>query len=500
MTVAPKYNYNCVYIFHTIYPEKENWRTVLLQKNIYNIFLPTVPLNSVRKILEGACIRKASKYIPQASHFIELANRNDKVCLTLDCSNTNKDGPGRFWTAADNPDFQSCYFNSANDEQVYNEFISERVKNDVSHDNFYFKISELKSKTKKEKTFNASNKLRQLSKNDAKRSKSRTRTSFGAGSRSSGLSADRRNGLSNFDSTSGDVSSDAAKKHNEKFKKELNQDFFSSDNVIIPKKTIKKRSFNNYSPTKVKARSFLINILYNRVKDEDFNNRSFIIDCYSFILLYLNPFYLDRKFENSVEKDYVEALWQLQIPNDFYVFICRPENYKILNKLKLKFQETSEIVKTYADDLIGYQQLQTSFKQNTKVIQYAYANLFLRYFCRIDDYDVGCKLEFDSVYKQYLAQKNVLNWQFYNQNVVKCEETSSNQNKVDETEEQKDFRFEKSDIAKETRDGTIKEIVKKRKRLHQWSEKQLKKNSRKKLKLMADLEENKKKIDQIKSK
>ena len=161
--------------------------------------------------------------------------------------------------------------------------------------------------------------------------------------------------------------------------------------------------------------------------------------------------------------------------------------------MKLKFQETSEIVKTYADDLIGYQQLQTSFKQNAKVIQYAYANLFLRYFCRIDDYGVGCKLEFDSVYKQYLAQKNVLNWQFYNQNVVKCEETSSKQNKVDETEEQKDFRFEKSDIAKETRDGTIKEIVKERKRSHQRSKKQLKIIQEKKLKLIADLEQNKKK-------
>ena len=127
----------------------------------------------------------------------------------------------------------------------------------------------------------------------------------------------------------------------ESLERKVNQDFFSSDNVIIPKKTIKKRSFNNYSPTKVKVRNFLTNISYNRVKDEDFNNRSFVIDCYSFILLYLNPFYLDQKFDNSVEKDYVEALWQLQIPNDFYVLICRPENYKILNKLKLKFQETS---------------------------------------------------------------------------------------------------------------------------------------------------------------
>ena len=52
----------------------------------------------------------------------------------------------------------------------------------------------------------------------------------------------------------------------ESLEREVDQDFFSSDKVIIPKKTIKKRSFNNYSPTKVKARNFLTNILYNRVK------------------------------------------------------------------------------------------------------------------------------------------------------------------------------------------------------------------------------------------
>ena len=132
LTVARKYNYNCVYIFHTIYPEKANWRTILSQTNIYNIFPATVPLNNVRKILESACIRKTSKYIPHSSLwisrlFIELANRNDKVCLTLDCSNTNKDGPGRFRTEADNPEKQVCYFNSSNDEQVYNEFLSERI-------------------------------------------------------------------------------------------------------------------------------------------------------------------------------------------------------------------------------------------------------------------------------------------------------------------------------------------------------------------------------------
>ena len=103
------------------------------------------------------------------------------------------------------------------DEQVYNELVSEKVK-EVSDDNFYFKISEVKSKTNKEKTFNASEELRQLSKNDGKKSRSRTKTSFGRGSRSD-LPANGRNGLSYFDSASAEVSSDAAKKHNGKFRK-----------------------------------------------------------------------------------------------------------------------------------------------------------------------------------------------------------------------------------------------------------------------------------------
>ena len=47
LTVAHKFNYTCVYIFHTIYPEKSIWRTNLLQTNIFNIFSASVSLASV---------------------------------------------------------------------------------------------------------------------------------------------------------------------------------------------------------------------------------------------------------------------------------------------------------------------------------------------------------------------------------------------------------------------------------------------------------------------
>ena len=92
LTVARKYNYTCVYVFHTIYTDKANWKAILSQTNIFNIFPASVPINSVKKILELGCIRKTTKYIPQSSLwisrlFIELANKNYKVFLTFDCSN-----------------------------------------------------------------------------------------------------------------------------------------------------------------------------------------------------------------------------------------------------------------------------------------------------------------------------------------------------------------------------------------------------------------------------
>ena len=106
LTVARKSNYTCVYIFHTVYPEKSIRRKIFAQTNILNSFPPSVPLASVRKIL-GVCNRKTRKYIPQSAlwisrMFIELANRNDRVCLTLYCSGVNIDGPGKFRTELEN--------------------------------------------------------------------------------------------------------------------------------------------------------------------------------------------------------------------------------------------------------------------------------------------------------------------------------------------------------------------------------------------------------------
>ena len=82
-------------------------------------------------------------------------------------SGVNKDGPGRFRTKADNPEFQVCHFNSKNDEQVYNEFISQRINNDENENDFHFKIVRQNSKTNKIVTFESSEELDNLKENDS---------------------------------------------------------------------------------------------------------------------------------------------------------------------------------------------------------------------------------------------------------------------------------------------------------------------------------------------
>ena len=93
-----------------MHPEKSIWRTIFSETNILNIFPASVSLAHVRRSLESICIRKTRRYILQlalwiSKLFIELANRNDRIYLTLDSCGINKDGPGRFRTEVNKPDF-----------------------------------------------------------------------------------------------------------------------------------------------------------------------------------------------------------------------------------------------------------------------------------------------------------------------------------------------------------------------------------------------------------
>ena len=123
LTVSRKHRYHCVYVFQIIIPEKEIWKKIISQTNIFNIFPCSVLYNTVSKILQSNCAPTTTKYVPVRSMwltrvFFELTNRDERSCLTIDCTTINKNGPSRYRTKADNPVEQLCYFNDNPVEQL----------------------------------------------------------------------------------------------------------------------------------------------------------------------------------------------------------------------------------------------------------------------------------------------------------------------------------------------------------------------------------------------
>ena len=85
-----------------------------------------------------------------------------------------------------------------------------------------------------------------------------------------------------------------------------------------------------------------------------------------------------------------------------------------MNKLKLKYQDANEIVKSFTDDETQFQMLKDFLIRNSTHYQFVFGNLFPKCFARIDEYGVKNKTAFDNQYKIYFSQKNVYKWQQQN--------------------------------------------------------------------------------------
>ena len=269
--------------------------------------------------------------------------------------------------------------------------------------------------------------------------------------------------------------------------KELNQNIFLDDKAI--------KSYNN---SKVKARNFLTNVSYNRITAADYKNKNFVIDCFTFMILYLNPFYLERKFETIIERDFVNVLWTFLMPSKLYNHITGNDNMKTLNKIKIKYQDAKDIMIAFLfNDPTNINILSDFLKKNAILYQFLFGNLFPKCFCRINDYGINAKTLFNTYYHNFNVQKNIINWQNkqeeeYNSespiNMKTLNNDNDDENKenieIKEEEEQKEEKKEKKKVKRKIKN----EEVKKQKR------------EAKKQRLLEQLNENTEKLKKIKKK
>ena len=229
----------------------------------------------------------------------------------------------------------------------------------------------------------------------------------------------------------------------------------------------------------------MTNVSYTGIEQNDYSNKSFVIDIFSFLILYFNLFNLERKFETPIERDYVNVLWTYLMPETLYSFISKNDNVKALNKTRVKFQHAVEIIKQFIEEeSIGKQEQQFNILKEyltkyLKIYQFIFGNLFPRYFGKIDDYGIQSKIEFNSYYKNYLLQKNVLEWEknsswmhAINDEFPKTEPLISNNTPSISDEKELDLKEEKK----------ISKVEKKRKEKKRSLEEKLNKNTKKLMK------------------
>ena len=132
-----------------------------MQINIFIIFQASAPFKTIAKILQANAVRTTSNYLPLRSLwidnlFIESVNRHESIFFTIDCSGVNINGPHRFRTKIQKPYEQVFYFNTQNDDQLFNVFVSKKKKNKWKNSTagIYFQIERFRSETNSE-TFDA---------------------------------------------------------------------------------------------------------------------------------------------------------------------------------------------------------------------------------------------------------------------------------------------------------------------------------------------------------
>ena len=218
------------------------------------------------------------------------------------------------------------------------------------------------------------------------------------------------------------------------------------------------------------------------------------------------------------------------MPETLYNFICKDENVKALNKIKIKFPHAIEIINLFIEDeSIGTQEQQFNtlkdfLIRNAKIYQFIFGNLFQRCFARIDDYGIQSKTAFNFHYKNYLAQKSVFEWQQKNSFLSSLNNDETNENTGtnstplnmttlnddddddddddgDDDDKEKNIEIKKeieNEITCGKKKNNTKKKLKKEEKDKLNAEKKIKKRNEKKRKLEEKLIENTEKLQKIK--
>ena len=63
LTVSRKYSFSCLYVFHTIYPDRQSWEMIMSQTHIFNFFPGSIHSSRILKTLSLFASRQKNAFL-----------------------------------------------------------------------------------------------------------------------------------------------------------------------------------------------------------------------------------------------------------------------------------------------------------------------------------------------------------------------------------------------------------------------------------------------------
>ena len=188
---------------------------------------------------------------------------------------------------------------------------------------------------------------------------------------------------------------------------QLNQDF-CQDNKDIPKQKERKartarKNKTSYSPTKIKARNFLSNIAYSKICEKDFSDICFVADALTYITMDLKPFFLECTYFDLEDREMIKMLWVECLPERYYNYIKRPENFELLHSPKLIFKQVKDLIGAYLHVPGAWAEIVACFKEHHAIYQYTYVYLFPKAYTNRVGF--AKKIQHKMCFERWLAKK-----------------------------------------------------------------------------------------------
>ena len=129
LTVSRKYGFTCLYVFHSIYPNRQNWEMIMAQTHLFNFFPGSIHSGKILKTLSLFANRYKSSYVPSQNIWLiklyfDISTSKEKQCSTIDTRPINDLGPGKFRISADDSQEQVCYYNRGRSDTQFNSFLA----------------------------------------------------------------------------------------------------------------------------------------------------------------------------------------------------------------------------------------------------------------------------------------------------------------------------------------------------------------------------------------